>query len=152
MQPVEFTGHAGLILAAPQTLAEIEKYALERGMNLSAVRDQGRLVMADASQWLQRCMLNDQPDPARFNDLVAGTLLMLGYGQRKVHVYAETAALLCAQGLFEEAVRIEHVWNALAASHRFDLLCGFPIDLFNHADHATDVERIRQAHTYTVRR
>jgi hypothetical protein len=41
-------------------------------------------------------------------------------------------ALLCEQGDYTGALRLEQVWNELLSRYRFSLLCAYPTKLFSN--------------------
>ena len=47
--------------------------------------------------------------------------------QGRIAVFGELVALLWADGKPPEAIRVEQLWNDLAKSHSFSLLCAYPI-------------------------
>jgi PAS domain-containing protein len=44
-------------------------------------------------------------------------------------------ALLWAEGKRDATLRLEELWNELAEQHAFDLLCGYPIGVFDRMEH-----------------
>jgi hypothetical protein len=64
-----------------------------------------------------------------------------------VRVYGEMVALLWEEGRVTAAMSLEGLWNDLATTHPFELLCGYPSALFLHPSSAHDLELLCAAHT-----
>ena len=62
---------------------------------------------------------------------------------RRLRAFGEMVALLAADGMADAAVRLEELWNRLAATHHFSLLCAYPTSLGLHADDGA----VRHQHT-----
>jgi PAS domain S-box-containing protein len=91
----------------------------------------GELVMLDAQETLDRFMDGAMPDAQRFTEVVGGLIARASaHGQRQVNAFGEMVALLCEQGRYEAAVRLEQLWNGLAELQEFSLLCAYPMRLF----------------------
>jgi hypothetical protein len=51
---------------------------------------------------------------------------------RPIAVFGELVAMLWADGKPLQAIRIEQLWNGLAKSHSFSLLCAYPTSALAH--------------------
>jgi PAS domain S-box-containing protein len=135
-------GHSCLVIATPQHLAGLD----ERLEGLS--RDRSRYIALDAAATMSKFMIDGYPDARRFEDVIASALRRVsGNGTRRVHAFGEMVALLWAEGKHEAAVGLEELWNALAASNDFSLLCAYPLAGFHHAEHGSSFQRICDAHS-----
>jgi signal transduction histidine kinase len=92
-------------------------------------------------------MVDGNPSPARFADTLGPMLERTAEGGREVCVYGEMVALLWEDGEVDAAVGLEDLWNDLAASHRFSLLCAYPVAAFAGAAHTAPFRRMCQQHT-----
>jgi hypothetical protein len=61
--------------------------------------------------------------------------------RRKVRICGEMVAQLWDQGNITAAIALEHLWNDLAGTHSFSLLCAYPVGAF---DTETGTEQIQQ--------
>jgi len=96
-------------------------------------------VPLDAAETLARITSDGWPDPVKFGEIVGGTVGRAAAVSPAGHVVAfgEMVALLWAEGRRDAAIRLEELWNELAKSHSFALLCAYPIAAFGaHADGA----------------
>jgi hypothetical protein len=105
----------------------------------------------DAHETLERFMVGDTPDPEAFGAF-AGTVLgemTERYPEGTlVRAYGEMVDLLCREGRHEAAVRLEALWNKVAAAHGLALLCGYSMEHFH--EEIDLLERICEQHTHVM--
>jgi signal transduction histidine kinase len=106
------------------------------------------LLLLDAAATLAELMVDGWPDGARFERVVAPLVSRACAAGGPVHAFGEMVGLLCEQGHFEAALALEGHWNALAARHRFALLCAYPSRLFGSAETLRVFEHVCGAHTH----
>jgi len=101
------------------------------GLDIGAAIEEGRYISLDAAETLSRFMVNDQPDPVRFQKAVSDTIMAAAKavkGERpRVVACGECAPLLWARGNAEAAIRVEHLWDEIARTYNLDTLCGYPL-------------------------
>lgn len=125
-----------LVVARPQTWGVISRRLAESGWATSEAVATGRLVVLDAAVALATVLQDRHPVAHAFDDSL-GTLVRRLSGQSKaLCVYGEMMDLLAAEGEFDAAVELEHLWSELAAQCPFTLLCGYSSAHF--ADPCTD--------------
>jgi hypothetical protein len=108
--------------------------------------DRGALTVLDAQSTLDKFMVDGWPDREAFGRHV-GSLFEAAAAQGKTVVaYGEMVALLCEQGDYAAALRLEHVWNELLARFRFSLLCAYPTKLFSNMKGKGSYSHICAAH------
>ena len=115
-------GGAAIVIATPEHCA-----GMRRRMTAPE-----RVVFLDADATLARLLADDWPNEERFRAVI-GPLLRAAAreaGDGPVHAFGEIVALLCAQGRYQAAVRVEQLWNMLAQEYRFALFCAYPWRLF----------------------
>ena len=90
------------------------------------------------------------PDGARFHDLMIVNIERACKGREDcvVRAYGEMVDVLWKRGLTAAATRLELLWNQLAQTHRFSLLCGYSMGNF-YKDAAQ--EEICRHHTHVFR-
>jgi PAS domain S-box-containing protein len=115
---------------------------------------QGRYVILDASETLPKFMVNGSVDETRFNEIIGGVLTQvrsaINNEERGVAVFGELVALLWAEGKPQEAIRVEQLWNDLAKSHSFSLLCAYPISGFSDERHIEPFLKMGGEHSGVV--
>jgi MEDS: MEthanogen/methylotroph, DcmR Sensory domain len=106
--------------------------ALERaGIDLREVARQGRYFALDAAATLSTFMVDAMPNAARFRSTMGELISLAAQDQRVVCIYGEMVAVLWDQGNIAAAIALERLWNDLAYTHPFSLLCAYPIRAFN---------------------
>jgi hypothetical protein len=129
----------GLVAEQPTIVIATEAHRLaivdrlrERFIDVELAQRCGDLNLIDAEELLAKFMGSDGPDPQRFEDHV-GTLIdetLEGRPRTIVRAYGEMVDVLWQQGQAEAAIRLEMLWNKLAQSHGFALLCGYSMGNF----------------------
>jgi hypothetical protein len=150
-------GGAAVIIADQPHRNGIAQYLEARGINLSRIAGQGRWLALDAQKTLNEFMVGSMPDPQRFATLIGGVLDRLGSAvpdhrseKATVAAFGEMVALLWDQGNSEGSLRLEQLWNDLAASHAFHLSCGWPLRFFSRTNDAQSVDQICSEHTHVT--
>jgi PAS domain-containing protein len=108
-----------------------------RKIDVSAARRAGRFIELDAAEMLSKFMVEGEPDIDKFEDSI-GSLISEAAARitpgRCIVAYGEMVALLWAEGKRDATLRVEELWNGLAERHTFDLLCGYPIGIFDRLE------------------
>jgi PAS domain S-box-containing protein len=129
-----FVGGEAVVLIATEAHREgLERRLLEQGIDAETPRAAKRYVVLDAAQTLSSFMIDGWPNESRFREHV-GTVVAdaaMG-GNRRVRAFGEMVALLWSDGKADAAIRLEELWNELAKSLPFTLLCGYPLEQFAH--------------------
>jgi hypothetical protein len=100
--------------------------------NVSA-NDRDSLLVVDAEEALQAFMTTVVPDPELFEVAVGALLERAARGGRAVRVFGEMVGLLWASGNATGALALESLWNDIATTRRFFLLCAYPAELLDTA-------------------
>ena len=119
-----------------------------RGFDVAAAIRTGELLAVDAAETLATFMVNDVPDPAQFRATAEVLLgrMNRGGGRARVGIYGEMVDLLWKAGNRAAAIRLEELWNALAAEHVFSLFCAYAMSNFRDAAHAASFQKICRQH------
>jgi hypothetical protein len=119
-------------------------------IGLSSPAD-ARYLTLDAASTLSLFMLNDWPDERLFLKVI-GQIISSSAHDRPVRIYGEMVAVLWAQGKQKAAIRLEQLWNTLAAQQEFSLLCGYPASEFEHTESVSALEEVCACHTHVTGR
>jgi PAS domain S-box-containing protein len=136
------TGGAGLVIATPEH-THLLRERLRHGQGASA-----RLLFLDARATLERLLVAGQPDAERFKALIHAAQARLGEHAGTLHVFGEMVALLCADGHYSAAVRLEQLWNQLSEEMRFSLFCAYPWQAFPNAEFAARFDQVCAEHQH----
>jgi len=117
----------GVVIATPAHRAAIEARLAERGFDVDRLKHDGALLMYDAEETLAAFMVDGMPDAARFMRAAVPVVEQACAGRKRcvVRAYGEMVDVLWKRGQTAAATRLETLWNVLANSHTFSLLCGY---------------------------
>ena len=117
-------GQPALVIATPEHSQGIVAELRARELNIKALRETSSLVVLDAQKTLDRFMVNGQPDATAFAETATAAIDMAGHrGRTPIRAYGEMVDLLWKDGRDVAAIQLEMLWNKLARSHQFSLLC-----------------------------
>ena len=139
-----------LVVAAKQHRDLFEAVLTRSGMDVKGARADARYVDLDAEKTLSLFMVDGAPDPVRFASSVGNLVGRVG-GGRRVCVYGEMVAVLWAEGNVSAAIALEDLWNDLARSQRFSLLCAYPLGAFDREGTTGSFRTICQQHSSASR-
>lgn len=139
-----------IVMATPAHTAAILDGLSHRLIDIEQARRIGDLVCLDAEEMLATFMAGDTPDPRAFRKNVGDVInqALAGRARTPVRAYGEMVDVLWKKGSPEAAVKLEILWNELAASHSFQLLCGYSIG--NFYKQAEYFNRVCEQHTDIV--
>jgi hypothetical protein len=133
---------AGFEAGEPAVLVATEEHAnlvAERlaaaGWDAFRIEELGLLVAVDAETTLGQIMEGQHPSPVAFERVIGGLLDALGerFHERRVRAFGEMVNVLCERGQRDAAVELEELWNDLARTRNFSLLCGYRLDVFDRS-------------------
>ena len=133
-------GEPAVIVATSAHGARIEALLARRGFNIASLKRSGDLFVKDAPMLLSQLMVDSMPHPARFHCTV-GPVIKTAAGERarKVRVYGEMVDVLWKAGATDAAAQLETLWNGLASTHAFTLLCAYALDGIGHTAHISEI-------------
>jgi MEDS: MEthanogen/methylotroph, DcmR Sensory domain len=121
-------GGVAVVIATPEHRREFETRLRQAGVDLAGARDDGLYLPVDAGQALSELMVADKVDSAAFDRVIGTLIAAAGAGGRPVRAFGEMVALLWDDGLVNDAVRLEEMWEELGGRHSFSLFCGYRAD------------------------
>ena len=144
-------GQPGIVVATPEQWTSFAERLDARGVDARANLERGHLVFADASETLAAITVDDAPSADRFG-VVIGELLDRAEraSEREPRVFGAMVDLLCRDGRTEAAFALEELWNELARSRRFSLLCGYRLDVFDVRAQAAALPHVCGLHSHVA--
>ncbi len=139
-------GGAAVIVAAPGHRDGICGALAAQGIDLAHEERSGRLVVLDAAETLARFMTPDGPHAGHFEEVIGGVLRRAAGGGTELRVYGEMVALLWAGGAVAAAIALEDLWNDLAGTIDFTLLCAYPMSAFTDPASGDAFARVCEQH------
>jgi signal transduction histidine kinase len=147
-------GQPTLVVATGAHRAAFVHHLATHGFDIERLCREGRLELLDAKETLSTFMVDAQPDGDRFLDCVGGTIADMAsrrHGRPEpVLVYGEMVDLLWQDGQADAAIRLEDLWNALAAKYEFSLRCSYAMDRFPLGADASPFQTICSQHTHVI--
>jgi hypothetical protein len=124
-------GQPALVIATPQHMTHIVANLVATTLDVESLQAKGDLLLLDAHQTLATFMANGQPDPDFFKAAAASALEQLARGRTTtIRAYGEMVDVLWRDGMGVAAIKLEMLWNRLANTHDFSLLCGYAMGNF----------------------
>ena len=142
-----------LVVIATQPHREAFMLRLKsRGLDTEYAARSGYLTMLDAHEMLAHFMDGPMPDVTRFNSTVGSVIRKsLSVSTHScVRAYGEMVDVLWKDGNTDGAIRVEELWNELAKTHSFSLLCAYAMGNFYKEAHSSDFERICRNHAHVI--
>jgi hypothetical protein len=137
-----------LVIATQPHLDAVLKNLTAAAIDVGRLKNSGELLLLDARRTLATFMVDGQPDPDFFKASATSALEQLGRGRAKtIRAYGEMVDVLWKDGMSAAAIKLEMLWNRLANSHDFSLLCGYAMGNFYKDASIDDVCR---HHTHVV--
>jgi len=135
-------GQGGVVIATRPHLDQLAARMKSRGVAI-------KYLALDADETLSRILTDGYPDERLFEDVIGAVMRRVSHqGRRKVCAFGEMVALLAEEGRHEAAIRLEELWNDLAHTYAFGLLCAYPLKNFQDAEHGDSFTRICEAHAH----
>jgi len=148
----------GLIAEEPALIIATQGHCLgilralsDRLIDVDKARSRGDLLVLDAQDTLKLFMSDGVPDSSAFESQVGSVIDQLLRGRHRrtiVRAYGEMVDVLWKQGLEDAAIRLEILWNTLAARYGFALLCGYSMG--NFYKQAQQFEEVCKQHTHVM--
>jgi MEDS: MEthanogen/methylotroph, DcmR Sensory domain len=124
---------------------------LERlGIQIDELEQQGLFVHADAETTLDAFMVGDLPTHRLFEEVVGSVVddVAARYPGKTIRAFGEMVDILWRRGNEPAAIALEELWNELAETRRFALLCGYHLDIFDIETQNSALPQIFRAHTH----
>jgi hypothetical protein len=137
------------IVASPR-LVQLRQVLTDRGFTVRDLEDDGQLILLEARLTLTALMKGHGVDPSRVRGIIGAVLERAGGRRRVVRAYGEMVDLLWKDGQAPAALHLEQLWNALARSYHFALLCGYSADNFIGAEPGSGFEAVCGQHRVVV--
>ncbi len=148
--PALVDGDAAIVVATAAHRRAFEDALHEAGLDVGAAVASGRYLTVDAAGLLTTFMVDGAPDARRFRDEIGGVIERAAADGRRVRIYGEMVALLWDAGDVPSAIALEDLWNDLAATHAFALLCAYPMSAFESAESEAGFRRVCEQHTAVI--
>lgn len=141
----------GVIIIATQAHRQCIEHELTlQKINVKQVKAKGQLVMLDATETLSLFMQAGMPHAKTFNTVIGYLVEKVIQQYGKVLAYGEMVNLLWEEGNIQATLELERLWNKLASTHSFTLLCGYDINNFKDELHSNAFYEICHQHSHVI--
>jgi len=125
-------GEPAIVVATPAQRAAILRELVARKVDVVPLQRSDELLLLDAEKTLSTFMINGEPNSAMFNHTMCEVIERACRGRQDctVRVYGQMVDVLWQIGMHDAAIRLEMLWNELANTRSFSLLCGYAIGNF----------------------
>ena len=142
-------GQPAIVISTPEHGQGIVAELRARDVDVKGLQAEGALVVLDAAGTMKQFMVDGAPDREKFRATITPALDGARGGQAGVTVraYGEMVDLLWRNGRDLAAIQLEMLWNQLARTAGFSLMCGYAMGNFYKDASVQDVCR---HHTHVV--
>jgi DNA-binding NarL/FixJ family response regulator len=123
-------GNQTIVVATEPHRNILHHYLVENDLGYTEAVREGLYISIDAAEALSAFMDSSGPNRTRFRStfspLIRRSECFAEAKQKKVVVFGEMVAVLCAEGKTRAAIELERLWNELLRSHSFHLRCAYP--------------------------
>lgn len=148
------TGDAAIVIATEAHRDGLAERLKAHSVDTASAFEQGRYVLLDAAETLSKIMVEGWPDPAQFSEFIGGIITRASEAANvedsQVVIFGEMVSLLWAEEKAEATIRLEQLWNDLAKTHSFRLLCGYPMKGFLREEHGESFLNICREHSGVI--
>lgn len=142
-------GNPAIVVATPVHRAAILKELVAKSLDVVQLQRSHDLVLLDAQETLSIFMTNGKPDAEAFKNSMC-EVIRTACRERPgctVRIYGEMVDILWKNGQQDAAIRLEMLWNQLANTQAFSLLCGYAM---GHFYKDANFQEVCRHHTHVV--
>jgi hypothetical protein len=146
-------GDAAVVVATAEHTARFLEELAHAGWDASRIEREACLRLADAESTLEAIMEGgSSPSREAFERIIGGMIDELARKApgREVRAFGEMVDILVRRGAPKAAAELEELWNDLARTRRFSLLCGYELDLFEREAQVGTLPAVCQAHSHVL--
>lgn len=143
-------GDAVIIIATGAHRASLERRLNEQGYDVPRLQEQGRLNLIDAAATLDTFMVEGRPDRGRFERNIGTLIHETQQRYPRIRAYGEMVNLLWAAGDLAATIALEELWNDLAKTYTFNLLCGYDMTHFHSESHDAAFQQVCHSHSHVI--
>jgi hypothetical protein len=142
-------GEPAVLIATAEHVEHFRRCFTSSGIDADDAITSGRLTILDAEETLKRFMHDGIPMAQPFAETISPVLRSVAarYPGVCVRAYGEMVDVLWRNGQTAAAIRLETLWNDLARTHDFKLLCGYAMgNFYKHSS----TDEITGVHSHIV--
>lgn len=134
-------GGVGIVVATAVQRAAIIRALTDRSVDVVELQRSHDLLLLDARETLSTFMVDGNPDAPRFSGQMCRVIEKACRGRTDctVRIFGQMVDVLWQEGKRDAAIRLEVLWNQLARTEAFSLLCGYAIGNFYKDAHVDEI-------------
>lgn len=142
-------GNPGIVVASPAQRGAVVRELSARSVDVAQLVRSDDLILLDANDTLSTFMANGKPEAVKFKETMCDVITRACRGRANctVRIYGQMVDLLWQADKQNAAIRLEMLWNQLANTQAFSLLCGYAMGHFYKDANFAD---ICSHHTHVV--
>ena len=125
-------GNPGIVVATASLRAAILRELTDRSVDVDELQRSRELTLLDAREMLSTFMMDGRPEARKFNDQMCEVIRRVcgDRGDCTVRIFGQMVDVLWHDGERDAAIQLEVLWNQLARTEAFSLLCGYAMGQF----------------------
>ncbi len=135
-----------IVVATDEHLNALNRCLSQRELDVVAAITTGHYVPLSAEATLADIKVDGRISPDRVRDVIGNTLLQTRITGRRLRVFGELVALLCAEGDVEGAIELESLWNDFKVIQPFSLYCAYRLNGFTEQS----MTEVCRSHSYVI--
>jgi hypothetical protein len=142
-------GNPGIVVATPAQRGAVVRELSAGSVDVAQLVRSDDLILLDAKDTLSTFMVNGKPEAVKFKETMCDVITRACRGRANctVRIYGQMVDLLWQADKQNAAIRLEMLWNQLANTQAFSLLCGYAMGHFYKDANFAD---ICSHHTHVV--
>jgi len=144
------SGDACIVIATREHVAGIEKLVAAYSDRFEIAVNAGQYIALDAQETLDLFMVNGLPDADKFTQGVGTVIQKAAARGGSLRAFGEMVGVLCGQGNFDAAVRLEELWNDLQTRFKFSLFCAYSISVLGSRTATERMSEICSGHSRVI--
>ena len=150
VQVVLDAGKTAVVILTELHQNDLASRLLAQGLDFDKAVEQGRYVYLNADEAISAIMLNGVIDSVRCLELFRDLIVKLQRGEKSVQriaIFGEGVNLLCSQGKFEAAIRVEKLCNQVIEAYDVDIRCAYFLSNIPEDNGSHILQQIRAEHS-----
>jgi hypothetical protein len=148
------TGGSAVIIATQAHRDGFLQLFRSHHLDPTSLVNEGRYIALDAQETLATFMSEGRINEELFVEMVGGiinrAITLSPAAQTPVAVFGEMVALLWQQGASKSAFQLEQMWNRLAETRTFALVCAYPLSCFDPKEDFNSLLNLCAEHTTAI--
>ena len=134
-------GTPGIVVATAKLREEIVGEFRDRSVDVVGLERSHGLLWLDAQETLSSFMIDGRPDAGAFKNHMCQVIEQVCRDRSDctVRIFGQMVDVLWQDGERDAAIQLEMLWNQLAQTEAFSLLCGYAMGHFYKDAHVADI-------------